>query len=66
MTRYDDETLEAAAEMLEKLGGNSLYQYAWRAGAKKIRELKLLKNDDAPSILNESDEQISESLSRPV
>lgn len=42
MTRYDDETLEAAAEMLEKLAGNSIYQKAWKAGAKRIRSLKKL------------------------
>lgn len=42
MTRYDDETLEAAAEMLEKLAGNSVYEKAWKAGAKRIRALKKL------------------------
>lgn len=42
MSRYDDDTLEAAAELLERLGGNSLYEKAWRAGAKKIRSLKKL------------------------
>lgn len=56
MTRYDDETLEAAAQLLERLAGNSLYQSAWRAGAKRIRNLK---NADEPKVLNDEREQIS-------
>lgn len=59
MTEFDDETLEAAAQMLERLGGNSLYQSAWRAGAKRIRALKNLKNKD--EVLNDSAEQIRSS-----
>ena len=45
MTTYDDETLELAAQLLERLGGNTIYQKAWRAGAKRIRDLKKLTDD---------------------
>lgn len=56
MTRYDDDTLEAAAQLLERLAGNSLYQSAWRAGAKRIRNLK---NAGDAKVLNDEREQIS-------
>jgi hypothetical protein len=56
MTRYDDDTLEAAAQLLERLAGNSLYQSAWRAGAKRIRNLK---NDVKAKHLNDEREQIA-------
>lgn len=56
MTRYDDETLEAAAEMLEKLAGNSVYEKAWKAGAKRIRSLKKLTCEDEK--LTDNAEQI--------
>jgi hypothetical protein len=46
MSSYDDETLEAAAQLLERTAGNSIYEKAWRAGAKKIRSLKKLTCDD--------------------
>ena len=56
MTRFDDATLEAAAELLERLAGNTIYQAAWKSGAKHIRALKVLKDneellkDNAPQI----------------
>jgi hypothetical protein len=53
---YDNDTLEAAAQLLERLAGNSLYQSAWRAGAKRIRNLK---NADEAKVLNDEREQIS-------
>lgn len=59
MTRYDDETLEAAAQLLEQLAGNSLYRSAWRAGAKRIRDLKCVKDEDERKVLNDEREQIS-------
>lgn len=64
MTRFDDETLEAAAGLLENIAGNSLYRAAWRAGAKRIRALKNLK--DSAEVLKDSAQQISSSSSRPV
>lgn len=64
MTRFDDATLEAAAQLLERMAGNHVYQFAWRAGAKRIREMKNLK--DSAVILNDTPEQISSSSSRPV
>lgn len=33
-------TLESAAERLEQLAGNHLYQKAWRAAAKILRGMK--------------------------
>lgn len=59
MTRFDDNTLEAAAQLLERTAGNSLYQAAWRAGAKRIRALKNLKTEN--TILKDSEQQISSS-----
>lgn len=64
MTRFDDATLEAAALLLETTAGNTIYQAAWRSGAKKIRALKNLKDDS--EILKDSPEQISSVSSRPV
>jgi len=61
MMAFDDETLEAAAQMLERLAGNSLYRSAWRAGAKRIRSLKNLKPKN--EVLNDGAEQISSSSS---
>lgn len=57
MTRFDDETLEAAAQLLERTAGNKLYEAAWRAGAKRIRSLKKLKPEG--EMLNDKPEQIS-------
>ncbi len=54
--RYDDETLEAAAQLLERLAGNSVYEKAWRSGAKRIRRLKELTSDRAK--LTDKREQI--------
>jgi hypothetical protein len=51
--KLDAETLEAAAQMLEHTAGNTLYQAAWRAAAKKIRRMKIL-NDDGQQISIES------------
>jgi hypothetical protein len=56
MTRYDDDTLEAAAQLLERLAGNSVYEKAWRSGAKRIRLLKKLTSDGAK--LTDKREQI--------
>lgn len=53
---YDDETLEAAAELLERLGGNYMYEKAWKAGAKKIRALKKLTSE--PQKLTDSREEL--------
>jgi hypothetical protein len=64
MTKFDDDTLEAAAQLLETTAGNTLYQSAWRAAAKKIRALKNLKDGDL--ILKDERAQISNSYSRPV
>jgi uncharacterized protein with NAD-binding domain and iron-sulfur cluster len=64
MSEFDDATLEAAAQLLERAAGNTLYEAAWRAGAKKIRALK--KSKDSPQILKDGSHQISNSLSRPV
>jgi uncharacterized protein with NAD-binding domain and iron-sulfur cluster len=64
MTKFDDDTLEAAAELLERSAGNTLYEAAWRAGAKKIRALKNSK--ESVSILKDGRAQISNSSSRPV
>jgi len=64
MTKFDDATLEAAAQLLETTAGNSIYRSAWRAGAKKIRALKNLKDSD--EILKDDRAQISNSSSRPV
>lgn len=64
MTRFDDATLDAAAELLEAMAGNTIYQAAWRAGAKRIRALKVLKGGD--QVLKDTEEQISSSYSRPV
>lgn len=57
MTRFDDDTLEAAAQLLERTAGNPIYQAAWRAGAKRIRALKNLK--DSAEILKDDAHQIS-------
>jgi hypothetical protein len=57
MTRYDDKTLEAAAQLLERLAGNSVYEKAWRAGARRIRDLKKLTGCDEK--LTDRTEQIS-------
>jgi hypothetical protein len=57
MTRFDDATLEAAAQLLEHTAGNNIYQAAWRAGAKRIRALKNLKDDS--EVLKDNAEQIS-------
>lgn len=57
MTRFDDATLEAAAELLERMAGNPIYQSAWRAGAKRIRALKVLKNNS--EVLKDNVPQIS-------
>lgn len=54
---YDDDTLEAAAQLLERLAGNSLYQSAWRAGAKRIRDLKVLKSGQ--QVLKDASAKIS-------
>jgi len=64
MTKFDDDTLEAAAQLLERSAGNTLYEAAWRAGAKKIRALKNSK--DSSQILKDGRGQISNSSSRPV
>lgn len=56
MTRFDNDTLEAAAELLERSAGNPIYQAAWRAGAKRIRALKDLKNNS--EVLKDNAEQI--------
>jgi hypothetical protein len=61
MTAFDDETLEAAAQLLERLAGNSLYRSAWRAGAKRIRAMKNLKVSG--EVLNDRTPQISSSSS---
>lgn len=60
----DDDTLEAAAQMLEQTAGNALYRAAWRAAAKKIRRMKILKDKD--EILKDGAKQISELSPRPV
>ena len=52
---YDDETLEAAAQLLDRMAGNSIYQFAWRAGAKRIRGLK---SDAKRKVLNDTREQL--------
>lgn len=57
MTRFDDATLEAAAELLERMAGNTIYQAAWRAGAKRIRGLKVLKSGG--EVLKDNQEQIT-------
>jgi hypothetical protein len=57
MTRFDDDTLDAAAELLERMAGNTIYQAAWRAGAKRIRALKVLK--DKAEVLKDKEEQIT-------
>lgn len=36
----DAETLEAAARKLEERAGNPIYQKAWKAAAKFLRQLK--------------------------
>lgn len=64
MRRFDDETLEMAAQLLEHLAGNDLYRSAWRAGAKRIRALKNLK--DTAEVLKDIPEQISPISVRPV
>jgi hypothetical protein len=64
MTRFDDDTLEAAAQLLERTAGNRLYEAAWRAGAKRIRALKNLKS--GAEVLNDNPEQISSISARPV
>lgn len=64
MTKFDDETLEAAAQLLERSAGNALYEAAWRAGAKKIRALK--NSADDVQNLKDGRDQISNSSSRPV
>lgn len=61
MTRFDDATLEAAAQLLEQTAGNPIYQAAWRAGAKRIRALKNLKNNE--QILKDGEQQISSNIS---
>lgn len=63
MTTFDDDTLEAAAQLLERLAGNHVYKFAWRAGAKRIRALKNLKSN--VEILNDASEQISKSSAHP-
>lgn len=57
MTPFDDATLEAAAQLLERTAGNPIYQAAWRAGAKRIRALKNLK--DSREVLKDEEQQIS-------
>lgn len=52
---YDDDTLEAAAQLLDRMAGNSIYQFAWRAGAKRIRSLK---SDAKRKVLNDTREQL--------
>jgi len=60
----DDDTLEAAAQMLEQTAGNALYRAAWRSGAKKIRRMKILKERD--EILKDGQAQIMSESARPV
>jgi hypothetical protein len=57
MTKFDDDTLEVAAQLLERSAGNTLYEAAWRAGAKKIRALK--NSADGMKILKDDRQQIS-------
>jgi hypothetical protein len=57
MTKFDDDTLEVAAQLLERSAGNTLYEAAWRAGAKKIRALK--NSADGMKILKDVRQQIS-------
>ncbi|MCK1430891.1 hypothetical protein [Bradyrhizobium sp. 87] len=57
MSKFDEETLEAAAQLLERSAGNTLYEAAWRAGAKRIRALKKSKGND--EILKDGCAQIS-------
>lgn len=64
MTKFDEATLEAAAQLLERMAGNIVYQSAWRTAAKRIRAMKNLK--DAPEILKDNTKQISPLSSRPV
>jgi hypothetical protein len=59
---YDNETLEAAAVLLERLSGNSIYEKAWRTGARRIRALKKLTAEDEK--LTDSASQISQSSSQ--
>lgn len=54
---FDNETLEAAAQLLERLGGNDVYMRAWKAGAKRIRGLKKLTSGDEK--LTDNPEQIT-------
>jgi hypothetical protein len=61
MTAFDDETLEAAAQLLERVAGNSIYQKAWRVGAKRIRSMKKLTGECEK--LTDAGAQISSSSS---
>lgn len=63
MIVFDNDTLEAAAQMLERLGGNPIYEKAWRAGAKKLRAMKKL-TPETPK-LTDKPEQIT-SISAPA
>lgn len=64
MSKFDEATLEAAAQLLERMAGNTVYRAAWRTGAKRIRALKNLK--DTPEVLKDNPSQISSLSSRPV
>lgn len=55
--KLDNETLERIACWLEQRAGNAVYQQAWKAAAKHIREMQKLT--DANAKLAEGAGQIS-------
>jgi len=60
------EALEEAARRLESRSGNEIYQKAWRAGARVVRQLAHEKLTGALQKLTDDAEQITPSSSRPV
>lgn len=63
------DALEEAAKRLEGRSGNDIYQKAWRAAARVVRQLKHEKLTTAFEELQEltdAAKQISSSPSRPV
>lgn len=61
LTRLDPDTLEVVALVLEQRKGNELYQAAWRAAAKFVRELKLPAVENKKQ-LNDTAKQITSTL----
>ena len=46
MSEERNRALEEAAQRIERLAGNQVYQQAWRRAAKVVRQLKMLTDNE--------------------